>query len=99
MSQRLLDRMQVAILNSDYDLTRHAIDEMAEDRLGIFDIECAILNGRITKTEMDDPRGPKYTIVGLGEDHRTEVGVVGRFTETGSYLIVTVYEVTELERW
>ncbi len=99
MSQRLLDRIQVAILNGDYDLTRHAIDEMAEDRLGIFDIECAVLNGRITKTETDDPRGPKCTIVGLGEDGRTEVGVVGRFTETGTYLIVTVYEVTELERW
>jgi hypothetical protein len=27
------------------------------------------------------------------------VGVVGRFTETGVYLIITVYEVTELEVW
>jgi hypothetical protein len=35
---------------------------------------------------------------GLAEDQKTEVGVVGRFTETGIFLIITVYEVTELER-
>jgi hypothetical protein len=33
----------------------------------------------------------------LAEDQRTQVGVVGRFTETGIYLIITVYEVTEQE--
>lgn len=65
----------------------------------ILDIESAILDGEITKTETDDPRGPRYTIVGLAEDRKTEVGVVGRFTETGTYLIITVYEVTEPEVW
>jgi hypothetical protein len=99
MSRRLLERIRVAILSGDYDLTRHAIDEMAEDRLSIFDVECAILSGEITKTEIDDPRGPRYTIIGLAEDQKTEVGVVGRFTETDIYLIVTVYEVTEPEEW
>jgi len=99
MSRRLLGRIRVAILSGDYDLTRHAIDEMAEDGLGIFDVECAILNGEITKIETDDPRGPRYTVIGLAEDQKTEVGVVGRFTETGVYLIITVYEVTEPEEW
>jgi hypothetical protein len=99
MSQRLLEQIQDAILNGEYDLTRHAIDEMAEDGLGILDVESAILGGGITKTEREDPRGPRYTIVGLAEDQKTEVGVVGRFTETGIYLIITVYEVTEPEEW
>ena len=97
MSQRLLRRIRGAITSGDYDLTRHAIDEMAEDGLGIFDIERAVLDGKITKTETDDPRGSRYTIIGLAEDRKTEVGVVGRFTETGIYLIITVYEVTEPE--
>jgi hypothetical protein len=97
VSRRLLERIRGAIFNGDYDLTRHAIDEMAEDGLGIFDIECAILDGEITKTETDDPRGPRYTIIGPAEGRKTEVGVVGRFTETGIYLIITVYEVTEPE--
>jgi len=99
MSQRLLEQIQDAILNGEYDLTRHAVDEMAEDGLGIFDVESAILGGEITETETDDPRGPRYTIIGLAEDQKTEVGVVGRFTETGVYLIITVYEVTEPEEW
>jgi hypothetical protein len=97
VSQRLLERIRDAIVGGEYDLTRHAIDEMAEDYLGILDVECAILDGEIVKTETDDPRGPRYTIVGLAEDGKTEVGVVGRFTETGIYLVITVYEVTEQE--
>ena len=94
---RILARIQNAIINGEYDLTRHAADEMAEDDLGILDIENAVLNGEIAKTEKDDPRGPRYTLVGVAEDQRTEVGVVGRFTETGIYLIITVYEVSESE--
>jgi hypothetical protein len=99
MSRRLLERIRDAIVSGEYDLTRHAIDEMAEDGLSILDVENAVLGGKITKTETDDPRGPRYTIIGLAEDYKTEVGVVGRFTETGVYLIITVYEVTELEVW
>ncbi len=30
-------------------------------------------------------------------DRQTTVGVVGRFASTGCYLIITVYEVSELE--
>ena len=97
MSLRLLERIRVAVLGGDYDLTRHAIDEMAEDGLSILDVERAILHGRITKIETDDPCGPRYTITGLAEEQKTEVGVVGRFTETGIYLIIIVYEVTEPE--
>ena len=99
MSRRLLERIRVTILSGDYDLTRHAIDEMAEDGLSIFDVEYAILHGKITKKETDDPRGPRYTIIGLAKDRQTEVGVAGRFTETGIFLIITVYEVTEPEEW
>ena len=97
MSQQPLQKIRNAIIGGEYDLTRHAVDEMAEDYLGIFDVECALLEGNITKTETDDPRGPRYTIVGLAKDGRTEVGIVGRFTETDIYLIITVYEVTEQE--
>ncbi len=94
MARRPLERIRDAILRGDYDMTHHALDEMVEDDLSIFDIEHAVLNGRITRIEEDDPRGPKYTVVGSAKDQRTEVGVVGRFTDSGTYLIITVYEVT-----
>ena len=76
-------------------MTVHAVEEMAEDNLDILDVEHAILNGQVAKTERDDPRGTKYVVKGLAVDGETSVGVVGRFTATGRYLIITVYEVTD----
>ncbi len=67
---------------------------MAEDGLSILDIENAILSGEITNTETDHPRGPRHTIIGFSEHRKAVVGTVGRFTETGIYLIITVYEVS-----
>lgn len=67
------------------------MEEMAEDKLDILDVEKAILNGRIARTEEDDPRGTKYVVEGTATDRLTPVGVVGRFTSTGRYLIITVY--------
>jgi hypothetical protein len=75
-------------------MTVHAMEEMAEDNLDILDVEHAILSGRIAKVEKDDLRGAKYVVKGFGLDEQTPVGVVGRFTATGRYLIITVYEVT-----
>ena len=71
-ASRTLQRIQYAVINGEYDLTRHAVDEMAEDRLGILDVESAILSGEITKTETGDPRGPRYIVVGLAEDQKRE---------------------------
>ena len=39
--------------------------------------------------------GVRYTIQGVAADGVTPVGSVGRFTETGRYLIITAYEVTD----
>jgi hypothetical protein len=79
-------------------MSAHAMEEMAEDELDIIDIESAMLNGRITRIERDDPRGTKYVVEGIAADRITRVGVVGRFTSIGRYLIITVYEITEIER-
>ena len=94
MARRPLERIRDAILRGDYDLTHHALDEMVEDDLSIFDVEHAVLKGKIARIEADDPRGPRYTVVGLSKDKRIEVGVVGRFTESGTYLVITAYQVT-----
>jgi hypothetical protein len=70
---------------------------MAEETLDLTDEETTILNGRLIKREKDEPRGTRYTVHGTGADGTTPVGTVGRFTESGRYLIITVYEVTEPE--
>jgi hypothetical protein len=71
------------------------VDEMAEDRLDIIDVEHAMLHGQIIRIVRDDPRGTKYVIEGIAADRSTPVGVVGRFTGTGRYLIITAYAVSE----
>jgi hypothetical protein len=89
MPQRVLARIQDAILNGEYDFTHHAVDEMAEDGLGIFDVEQAVLSGEIKKTETDDPRGPRYTIIGLAENQKAEVGVgVVRCTDISASIVM-----------
>jgi hypothetical protein len=92
--RRIIDKIRDAVRTGNYDMTHHAVEEMAEDELGIFDIENAVLSGRIIKREKDDPRGVKYVVEGVGTDQLTPIGVVGRFKETGVLLIITVYQIT-----
>lgn len=73
----------------------HASEEMAEDALDIMDVETSILNGRLVKSEKDDPRGTRHIVYGAGSDPKTQIGTVGRFTESRRYLLITVYKVTE----
>jgi hypothetical protein len=87
-----LDRIRERFRLRQYDMSAHAMEEMAEGLLTIEDIESAILSGRVSRIEKDDPRGTRYTI-----DRQTPVGVVGRFASSGVYLVITVYEVTEFE--
>ncbi len=95
MSRQILQRIQNAIIHGEYDVTIHAAEELAEDDLDILDAESALMNGELTKTETDDQRGARYTIVGTATNSRTRVGVVGRFKETGVFLIITAFQVIE----
>lgn len=51
MPRGIIERIRYAIKSVNYDMTFHAVEEMAEDKLGIVDIEIAILNGKIVKRE------------------------------------------------
>ena len=95
MPRKRLDQIREKIRLRQYDMSAHAMEEMAEDGLDIIDVEQAILNGHIARIEKDDPRGTKYVIEWAGMDQMIPVGVVGRFTGDERYLIVTVYEVTD----
>jgi uncharacterized protein DUF4258 len=80
-----------------YDMSAHAMEKMAEDLLDIVDMENALLHGQIIRTERGDPRGTKYIIEGVASDQSTLVGVVGHFTGTGRYVIITVYAISDVE--
>jgi len=96
MPARDIERIREKIHSVQYDMTAHAMEEMAEDVLDIVDVESAMLNGRVVRIERDDPRGTKYVVEGLAVDGRTLIGVVGRFAGNGRYLVITVYEVTQI---
>jgi hypothetical protein len=90
-----LQQIRAAVRRLAYDMTAHANEEAAEDGMTIVDVEAAILSGFVVKAETDDPRDDHFTIHGTAVDGQTSVGVVGRFTETGRYLIIPVCEVTD----
>lgn len=87
---RALKAMRQAVMDLAYVLTPHALLEMREDHLDVVDVESAILTGRIERVFEDDPRGPRYEVIGTACDLSTPVGVVARFA--GPLLIITVYE-------
>ncbi len=87
---RVLDATRQAVLEQMYVVTPHALLEMREGRLDVVDVESAILTGRIERVFEDDPRGPRYEVIGKTCDQATDVGVVARFA--GAMLIITVYE-------
>lgn len=93
MASSGIESIRDKIRRRHYDMSSHAMEEMAEDGLDIIDIETAILTGGISRTEKDDPRGKKYVIEGTAADFLTLVGVVGRFTTTGRFVIITVYAI------
>jgi hypothetical protein len=98
MPRRILDRIREAVRNAAFDMTVHAVEEMAEDHLDLWDVEASMLNGKVAKRERGEPRGTRYTVHGPGADGVTPVGTVGRFTETGRYLVITVYTLTQGEK-
>ena len=64
---------------------------MVDDDLDVFDVEHSILTGDLERVEEEDPRGTKYVVVGKALDDELLVTTVGRFTDTGPYLIITAY--------
>lgn len=83
-----LKRIRLLVQNGLYYLTEHADDEAQEDDLDIYDIENAILTGRVRRIW---PRGGKLEIVGESLDGRL-VGVVCRLTRGNKVRVVTAYE-------
>ncbi len=60
MSPQDIDRIREKIRLRQYDMSAHAMEEMAEDFLTIMDVEESVLSGQIIRVEKNDPRGTKY---------------------------------------
>ena len=89
-----LQRFRQKIINREYYLSSHAEEEMLNDVLERFDIEGAILKGRIEKKLTEDMRGTRYRIEGPARDGRM-VHVICRFKEDTDLIVITVYDLSE----
>ena len=91
MFERVLRRLREKVRMGQYVMTIHAEEEMEADDLGVFDVESAILTGRILERQRDrDTREPKYLLRGEALDERS-IGVVMKLSPTGKMVVVTVY--------
>ena len=84
----ILNQIKRLVENGLYYLTDHADDEAGQDDLDIFDIEYALLNGKIRKTW---PVEGKVEIVGKSFAGK-RIGIVCRITRGRKVRVITVYE-------
>ena len=92
MFKRVLALIKERMREGRYVMTLHAEEEMDSDNLEIFDIENAVLTGRIIERQRDRITGEwKYLLRGqtLSE---TSVIIVLKLSPTGKAAILTVYK-------
>ena len=76
MFERILNQMREKVRALQYVMTVHAEEEMDSDDLSIFDVEQAILTGRIIERQKDAETGEwKYLIEGKSIEGRDVVAV------------------------
>ena len=85
-----IQRIRQAILDRNYYLSWHAEEEMLDDNLERFDVENAILKGKIKRRLTKDIRGTRYRIEGPAKDGRM-IHVICRFKADSSLVIITAY--------
>lgn len=91
MFERILRRLREKVRARQYVMTVHAVEEMDDDGLTVFDIERTILTGKIIERQKDTVSGEyKYLIQGraITDD---EVIVVTKLSPTDKLVIITVY--------
>lgn len=91
MFNRILKQMREKIRTCQYVMTLHAEEEMSDDDLTVFDVEHAILIGKIMERQKDHKTGEwKYLVTGKTLT-RSEIVVVAKLSPTDKLVIITVY--------
>jgi hypothetical protein len=92
MFERVLQRMRAKVRSRQYVMTVHAWEELDSDGLSVFDVENAVLSGRIAERQTDQPWGDrKYLVRGRPLEGDDVVFVVAKLGSTGDLVILTVY--------
>lgn len=84
--------MREKIRLRQYVLTIHADEEMDNDALTIYDVENAILTGKIIESQKDrQTEESKFFVRGEKVDGSEFLIAVTKFGITGTLIIITVY--------
>jgi hypothetical protein len=87
----MLRQMREKIRTRQYVMTLHAEEEMDDDGFTIFDVERAILTGKIVERQSDHHTGElKYVLMGEALQGGV-VGVVAKLSPIHKLVIITVY--------
>lgn len=88
---RILERFRSRIRERRYVITLHALDELDEDALSVFDVERAILTGEIVERQRDQTtRERKYLVRGRAVDGR-QIVVVSKLGATDKLIVITAW--------
>lgn len=91
MYPRILERFRSRIRERQYVVTLHALDEIDEDTLSVFDVEKVILTGEIIERQRDQrTREWKYLVRGNALDGRHMV-VVAKLGLTDKLIVITAW--------
>ncbi len=92
MFDRVLKEMCGKVRAGQYVMTLHAEEEMDVDGLSVYDVESAVLTGKIVERQIDRPGGErKYVIRGRPAEGNDTVVVVVKPGPTGKVVFLTVY--------
>ena len=92
MYARILSRMRQLAFEQRYVVTLHADEEMDVDDLGVYDLECVVLSGKIVERQRDTTTSEvKYRVRGQTVDG-SEAELVTKISVTGKLVFVTVYK-------
>ncbi len=91
MFERFLKQFRERITAGRFVVTLHAAEELEDEGLSVFDVEAAILSGKIIHRQKDVDTGEwKYLVSGPTLSH-DRVVVVVKLSPTDKLVIITVY--------
>ena len=91
MFPRILKRIKEKIRSRQYVMTVHAEEEMDDDELTVYDIECGILTGEIVERQKDRESGEwKYLIKGKTLND-IDVELATKLSITGKLVVITIF--------
>ena len=91
MFPRILKLCREKVLSREYIIPIHALDELQNDNLTIYDIERGILTGNILERQKDEISSEwKYRLEGLTLDE-VFIELIVKIGPTGKLVIITAY--------